>query len=246
MQRFPPANVARRRDVRAGTARAGVDRDRDRRPVRARRRRDRARARRRQLRGSAAVLRRAGRARGRRRAPCPSSRPSATSRTRRSATSPPTCARRRRPHAARLVVPDLKRAARARSSGRATRCTAARSARVERHAQRLATAHERLRRAPLLALERKRARLDTLHARLGALSPVATLERGYAIVRRGDEVVRVGRPGRAGRRALDPRRRRHVRSDRRSEPSPTLRGGADASSSRSSSGSSAATPGSTS
>ncbi len=48
----------------------------------------------------------------------------------------------------------------------------------------------RLRRAPLLALERRRARLDTVHARLGALSPVATLERGYAIVRRGDEVVR--------------------------------------------------------
>jgi exodeoxyribonuclease VII large subunit len=55
---------------------------------------------------------------------------------------------------------------------------------AERHAQRLAAMHERLRRAPLLALERRRARLDTVHARLGALSPIATLERGYAIVRR--------------------------------------------------------------
>ncbi|NUR78518.1 MAG: exodeoxyribonuclease VII large subunit, partial [Thermoleophilia bacterium] len=61
---------------------------------------------------------------------------------------------------------------------------------AERHAQHLAAVHERLRRAPLLALERRRARLDTVHARLGALSPLATLERGYAIVRRGDEVVR--------------------------------------------------------
>jgi exodeoxyribonuclease VII large subunit len=42
----------------------------------------------------------------------------------------------------------------------------------------------------LLAVERRRATLDTLHARLGALSPVATLERGYAIVHRGDELVR--------------------------------------------------------
>ena len=49
---------------------------------------------------------------------------------------------------------------------------------------------DRLQRAPLLALERRRARLDALHGRLDALSPVATLERGYAIVRRGDEVVR--------------------------------------------------------
>jgi exodeoxyribonuclease VII large subunit len=91
--------------------------------------------------------------------------------------------------AARLVVPDvvelrerLERTRNALHRG-AERAT-------ERHAQRLANAHERLRRAPLLALERRRARLDTLHARLGALSPVATLERGYAIVRRGGDVVR--------------------------------------------------------
>jgi exodeoxyribonuclease VII large subunit len=39
-------------------------------------------------------------------------------------------------------------------------------------------------------VERRRDTLDTLHARLGALSPVATLERGYAIVHRGKELVR--------------------------------------------------------
>jgi exodeoxyribonuclease VII large subunit len=41
-----------------------------------------------------------------------------------------------------------------------------------------------------MALERRRAALYTLHARLGALSPVATLDRGYAIVHRGDDLVR--------------------------------------------------------
>ena len=79
--------------------------------------------------------------------------------------------------AARLVVPDIDelredprpvaRCASSRcTSGRGAACATARS--VAR----------KLRRAPLLALERRRATLDTLHARLGALSPVATLERG--------------------------------------------------------------------
>lgn len=91
--------------------------------------------------------------------------------------------------AARLVVPDL---AELRAELRRTRESLHRATRraAERHAQRVATAHERLRRAPLLALERKRSRLDTVHARLGALSPVATLERGYAIVRSGETIVR--------------------------------------------------------
>jgi len=91
--------------------------------------------------------------------------------------------------AARLVVPDLaelrERLVRVRE---ALHRGAQRAA--ERHAQRLAQTHDRLARAPLLALERRRARLDTVHARLGALSPHATLERGYAIVHRGDELVR--------------------------------------------------------
>jgi exodeoxyribonuclease VII large subunit len=91
--------------------------------------------------------------------------------------------------AARLVVPDIAELrARLTRSHEALQRGAHRAA--ERQAQRLAALHERLRRAPLLALERRRARLDTVHARLGALSPEATLERGYAIVRRGDEVVR--------------------------------------------------------
>jgi len=92
-------------------------------------------------------------------------------------------------HAARLVVPDVNelRAALDRQRDalhRGGRRTA------ERHAVRVTAVHERLRRAPLLALERKAARLATAHARLSALSPAATLERGYAIVRHGDHVVR--------------------------------------------------------
>ena len=46
---------------------------------------------------------------------------------------------------------------------------------------------ERLRAAPRLLLERRRAALDRSGARLQALSPLATLERGYAIVRAGGE-----------------------------------------------------------
>ena len=112
----------------------------------------------------------------------------------------------------------------------------------ERHAQRLASAHERLRRAPLLALERKRARLDTLHARLGALSPVATLERGYAIVRRAEDVVRSTAQVDPGDALVD-RAWPTARSERRRSERAQLRGRVERSSSRSSSGSSAATPG---
>jgi exodeoxyribonuclease VII large subunit len=91
--------------------------------------------------------------------------------------------------AARLVVPDaaelLNRLERARG-------LLARGARgvLERRRQRLEHAHERLRRAPALAVERKRARLEHSAGRLRALSPRATLQRGYAIVRSGEEIVR--------------------------------------------------------
>ena len=91
--------------------------------------------------------------------------------------------------AAKLVVPDAAelRAALVRSRAALHRGAAIAA---ERHAQRLARSHERLHRAPLLTLERRRSRLDTAHARLVALGPQATLERGYAIVRSGDQVVR--------------------------------------------------------
>src|SRR5207253_3041169 len=61
---------------------------------------------------------------------------------------------------------------------------------VERHRQRLALAHECHGRAPLLALERRAARLESTHGRLRTLSPRATLERGYAIVRAGEQLAR--------------------------------------------------------
>ncbi|HZT14829.1 MAG TPA: exodeoxyribonuclease VII large subunit [Gaiellaceae bacterium] len=91
--------------------------------------------------------------------------------------------------ATRLVVPDAGEL-RARLAQGRERLHRGAHATAERHARRLDAAHDRLHRAPLLALERRTARLDTAHARLRALSPAATLERGYAIVRRGDDVVR--------------------------------------------------------
>ncbi len=54
---------------------------------------------------------------------------------------------------------------------------------LEREGQRLVSTRERLRSAPALAVERKRAALEKSAAKLAALSPVQTLERGYAIVR---------------------------------------------------------------
>jgi exodeoxyribonuclease VII large subunit len=91
--------------------------------------------------------------------------------------------------AARLVVPDLSElleelARRRAGLERGTRRV------LERHGQRLELARERLRRAPLLLVERRRAALERTGARLRALSPRATLARGYAIVRAGEEIVR--------------------------------------------------------
>jgi len=93
--------------------------------------------------------------------------------------------------AARLVVPDLaellQRLDRARSGlERGTRRT------LERERQKLDRAHERLGRAPRLLLERGRSRLEQTAGRLRALSPKATLARGYAIVRADEEIVRSG------------------------------------------------------
>jgi exodeoxyribonuclease VII large subunit len=91
--------------------------------------------------------------------------------------------------AARLVVPDERELradlTRLRTAlGRDMRRT------LERGRQSLQTDAQRLTRAPALLLERKRARLDALAGRLRALSPRATLERGYAIVRTEAGIVR--------------------------------------------------------
>jgi exodeoxyribonuclease VII large subunit len=91
--------------------------------------------------------------------------------------------------AARLVVPDLAelrdRLDRMRTGlERCTRRT------LERESHRLTLTHERLRRAPALALERKRAALEHAGGRLRALSPRSTLARGYAIVRADEKILR--------------------------------------------------------
>jgi exodeoxyribonuclease VII large subunit len=54
---------------------------------------------------------------------------------------------------------------------------------LDREGQRLEHTRALLRQAPALAVERKRAALEKSAAKLAALSPVQTLERGYAIVR---------------------------------------------------------------
>jgi exodeoxyribonuclease VII large subunit len=54
---------------------------------------------------------------------------------------------------------------------------------VQREGLRLEGLRDRLRLAPVLAVERKRAALENSAAKLGALSPLQTLRRGYAIVR---------------------------------------------------------------
>jgi exodeoxyribonuclease VII large subunit len=91
--------------------------------------------------------------------------------------------------AARVVVPDLaellERLARSRAAlAGGTRRT------LEQEQRALAQTHERLRRAPLLLVERRRAALAQTAGRLRALSPRATLERGYAIVRSQGVILR--------------------------------------------------------
>jgi exodeoxyribonuclease VII large subunit len=94
--------------------------------------------------------------------------------------------------AARLVVPDE---ADLRAGLERLRAALARDARtaVERARRALGADADRLARGPALLVERKRARLDALAGRLRALSPHATLARGYAIVRAGDGIVRAAR-----------------------------------------------------
>ena len=99
--------------------------------------------------------------------------------------------------AARLVVPDLDEllAGLARTRERLT--TGVRRL-GERDRVRLSHARERLRAAPLLLLERRRAAVAATGGRLRALSPRATLERGYSIVRAHGVVLRDASATRVG------------------------------------------------
>ena len=91
--------------------------------------------------------------------------------------------------AARLVVPDL-----AELQGGLTRLRGVLDASVgralARDRERLERDGARLRAAPLLLLERRRVALDHAADRLQALSPRATLARGYAVVRAGGSALR--------------------------------------------------------
>jgi exodeoxyribonuclease VII large subunit len=91
--------------------------------------------------------------------------------------------------AARLVVPDAADLA-ARLDRSRTRLARGAAGTLARERRRLELARDHLRRAPLLMLERKRAAVEHSAGRLRALSPKATLERGYAIVRTDARIVR--------------------------------------------------------
>ena len=91
--------------------------------------------------------------------------------------------------AARLVVPDAAELSATLERSRAGLERAVRRL-LARDRERLERRAEQLRAAPRLLLERRRAILDRAGVRLQALSPRATLERGYAIVRLGETAVR--------------------------------------------------------
>jgi exodeoxyribonuclease VII large subunit len=90
--------------------------------------------------------------------------------------------------AARLVVPDEEELRQRLGRLRASLARDARRA-LERSRQALTADGGRLARAPTLLVERKRAAVDGLAGRLRALSPKATLGRGYAIVRSDEGAI---------------------------------------------------------
>jgi exodeoxyribonuclease VII large subunit len=96
-----------------------------------------------------------------------------------------------------LVVPDLLELVAVLDATRRRLGLAVRG-RVEHDRNRLARQRERLRAAPRLLLERRRSALDHTGARLQALSPLATLSRGYAIVRAGGDALRTAADVQAG------------------------------------------------
>lgn len=105
--------------------------------------------------------------------------------------------------AGKLVVPDLEELTERLLRSRAGLERGARRT-LDRSRHRLTAGSDRLRRAPLLLVERKRARVDAAAGRLRALSPQATLERGYAIVRAEGAAGGAGGPGGPGAVLRDP------------------------------------------
>lgn len=91
--------------------------------------------------------------------------------------------------AAALVVPSILDLEASLSATR-RRLVAGVRAQLERSRGRLERQGDRLRSAPRLLLERRRSTVDHAGARLQALSPLATLARGYAVVRSGGEALR--------------------------------------------------------
>ena len=91
--------------------------------------------------------------------------------------------------AARLVVPDLDELLAGLERSR-ERLAGALRRHVDRDRERVSRLEQRLRAAPRLLLERRRATLAATGGSLRALSPRATLDRGYAIVRARGAVVR--------------------------------------------------------
>ncbi len=94
--------------------------------------------------------------------------------------------------AGRLVVPDLEGLEEELARGRGALRRGVERA-LERDRRALTVLRDRLRRAPSLLVERRTARLERAAAQLRALSPRATLERGYAIVRTDRGVVHSAR-----------------------------------------------------
>ena len=91
--------------------------------------------------------------------------------------------------AAALVVPDAVELETALAATR-RRLRIGLQSQLERSRSRLERQGERLHSSPRLLLERRRSAIDHAGARLQALSPLATLARGYAIVRSGAGAVR--------------------------------------------------------
>ena len=94
--------------------------------------------------------------------------------------------------AARLVVPELDGLLAALARSRADLSRSLRRC-AARDRERAVRAAERLHSAPVRVLERKRVALAAAGGRLRALSPQATVSRGYAIVRSGGAVLREAR-----------------------------------------------------